>query len=125
MDAPCSGTGTLARNPEIRWRIQPEDLAELHRRQAALLRNALALLSPGGRLVYSTCSLEPEENERVLEEVLPEFAGVRRVKPAMSLKPHLRDDADAAGLFGEDGAFRTFPPEHGTDGFFAVALELK
>ncbi|MFN3324667.1 MAG: transcription antitermination factor NusB [Bryobacteraceae bacterium] len=70
LDAPCSGTGTLGRNPEIRWRIQPKNLVELHARQAALLRNALAHLRPGGRLVYSTCSLEREENEDVLEEVL-------------------------------------------------------
>ncbi len=68
VDAPCSGTGTLARNPEIRWRLRPEDLADLHGRQVALLRNALERLAPGGKLVYSTCSLEREENEEVLEE---------------------------------------------------------
>jgi len=66
VDAPCSGTGTLGRNPEIKWRLRPEDLADLHRRQTALLANAYAALSPGGRLVYSTCSLEPEENEAVI-----------------------------------------------------------
>lgn len=70
LDAPCSGTGTLARNPEIKWSLQSSDLAALHARQAGLLRNALQLLQPGGRLVYSTCSLEPEENEAVVEEVL-------------------------------------------------------
>ncbi len=70
LDAPCSGTGTLGRNPEIKWRLKPEDLASLHARQVRLLRNALDVLAPGGRLVYSTCSLEPEENEQVLEEVL-------------------------------------------------------
>lgn len=70
VDAPCSGTGTLSRNPEIKWRLLPEDLADLHRRQALILRNALDCLAPGGLLVYSTCSLEPEENEEVLEEVL-------------------------------------------------------
>lgn len=66
VDAPCSGTGTLSRNPEIRWRLQPHDL-DLHReRQTAILRNAFACLAPGGRLVYSTCSLEGEENEQVV-----------------------------------------------------------
>lgn len=70
VDAPCSGTGTLARNPEIKWRLRPEDLDDLHKRQAAILRNALPHLAPGGRLVYSTCSLEPEENENVVREVL-------------------------------------------------------
>jgi 16S rRNA (cytosine967-C5)-methyltransferase len=67
VDAPCSGTGTLARNPEIKWRLKPSDIAELHRRQVLLLRNALERLAPGGRLVYSTCSLEREENEDVVE----------------------------------------------------------
>ena len=62
LDAPCSGTGTLARNPEIKWRLTPADLEDLPRRQSALLANALAALAPGGLLVYSTCSLEPEEN---------------------------------------------------------------
>ena len=66
VDAPCSGTGTLGRNPEIKWRLRPDDLADLHRRQRALLANAYALLAPGGLLVYATCSLEPEENQQVL-----------------------------------------------------------
>jgi 16S rRNA (cytosine967-C5)-methyltransferase len=68
VDAPCSGTGTLARNPEIKWRLRPEALAELHGRQVALLGRALERLAPGGRLVYSTCSLEREENEDVVGE---------------------------------------------------------
>jgi 16S rRNA (cytosine967-C5)-methyltransferase len=66
VDAPCSGTGTLGRNPEIKWRLQPDDLARQHDRQVQILHNALGALKPGGRLVYSTCSLEPEENEHVL-----------------------------------------------------------
>jgi 16S rRNA (cytosine967-C5)-methyltransferase len=70
VDAPCSGTGTLARNPEIKWRLRPGDLDRLHEMQAALLRNALERLAPGGRLVYSTCSLERAENEAVVEEIL-------------------------------------------------------
>src|SRR5262245_58671074 len=65
VDAPCSGTGTLARNLAIKWRLTPADLEDLHGRQTAMLRNARALLAPGGRLVYSTCSLEPEENEEI------------------------------------------------------------
>jgi 16S rRNA (cytosine967-C5)-methyltransferase len=69
VDAPCSGTGTLGRNPEIKWRLQPADLPALHRRQVALLGNALERLAPGGRLVYATCSLEREENEEVIAEV--------------------------------------------------------
>ncbi len=69
VDAPCSGTGTLGRNPEIRWRLQPSDLIDLHRKQVRLLRSALEHLCPGGRLVYSTCSLEEEENQLVLQTV--------------------------------------------------------
>ncbi len=66
LDAPCSGTGTLARNPEIKWKLEPEDFSDLRERQIAILRNALEQLVPGGRLVYSTCSLEQEENEDVV-----------------------------------------------------------
>jgi 16S rRNA (cytosine967-C5)-methyltransferase len=69
VDAPCSGTGTLGRNPEIKWRLKPSDLTELHDKQVALLRQAVQHLGPGGRLVYSTCSLEREENELVIQEV--------------------------------------------------------
>jgi 16S rRNA (cytosine967-C5)-methyltransferase len=69
VDAPCSGTGTLARNPEIKWRLRPEDLQDLQGRQQRLLRHAIAVLKPGGRLVYSTCSLEHEENEGVVNAV--------------------------------------------------------
>jgi 16S rRNA (cytosine967-C5)-methyltransferase len=67
LDAPCSGTGTLARNPEIKWRLEPADIEVLHDRQVVLLRRALQALSPGGVLVYSTCSLETEENDGVIE----------------------------------------------------------
>jgi 16S rRNA (cytosine967-C5)-methyltransferase len=66
VDAPCSGTGTLARNPEIKWRLKPEDIVDLQRRQISILRNALDLLAPGGLLVYSTCSLERDENHDVV-----------------------------------------------------------
>jgi 16S rRNA (cytosine967-C5)-methyltransferase len=79
VDAPCTGTGTLARNPEIKWRIQPADLIDLHRRQTAILRNSLQCLAPGGMLVYSTCSLEREENEDVIAEVGGNRAIHRRI----------------------------------------------
>jgi 16S rRNA (cytosine967-C5)-methyltransferase len=67
IDAPCSGTGTLGRNPEIKWRIQPSDIARFPTLQRAILDQALPFLALGGRLVYSTCSLEREENEEVVE----------------------------------------------------------
>jgi len=93
VDAPCSGTGTLARNPEIKWRLRPEDLQAFQTRQARLLSNALAALAPGGRLVYSTCSLEDEENEEV-------------IAPYVALELHRRIPGQDAG-----------------DGFFAAVLE--
>ena len=70
VDAPCSGTGTLAHNPEIKWRLRPRDIETLSRKQAAILARALEALSPGGILVYATCSLEPEENQGVVDQVL-------------------------------------------------------
>ena len=123
VDAPCSGTGTLARNPEIRWRLRPEDLADFHGRQVKLLSNALEQLKPGGRLVYSTCSLEPEENERVVEEVLAGRPDMKCVLGEEALRPHLSDTETVKQLFDEKGFFRTFPREHGTDAFFAAVLE--
>jgi len=123
LDAPCSGTGTLARNPEIRWRLRPEDLAGAHGGQTAMLRGALSRLRQGGRLVYATCSLEPEENDEVVQEALSQDPGVRMVRGEEALRPWLRSGADAADLFDAEGFFRTFPPESGTDGFFAAVLE--
>ncbi|HEV2288461.1 MAG TPA: 16S rRNA (cytosine(967)-C(5))-methyltransferase RsmB [Candidatus Acidoferrales bacterium] len=124
VDAPCSGTGTLARNPEIRWRLTPEGMAELRRQQVALLSSALECLSPDGELVYSTCSLEAEENDEVVREIL-------RAHPDFTMSPiEIPDNALASGvavddLVGADGAFRTFPPHAHTDGFFAVRLRRR
>ena len=87
-DVPCSGTGTLARNPEIKWRLKPEDLADLHGRQVAILRAALAQLAPNGRAVYSTCSLEREENEAVVEEVLSAATNYKLLRCSRRAGPH-------------------------------------
>lgn len=126
VDVPCSGTGTLARHPEIRWKLRLEHLNDLHDRQARLLRNALLLLSERGRLVYSTCSLEPEENESVVEEVLAGAAGTFHVVDSRSsIERLLADSVDAATVASADGFFRTFPPQHGTDGFFAAVIERR
>jgi len=122
IDAPCSGTGTLARNPEIRWRLKAEDLNQAHRSQLAMLRNALAAAGKSARVVYSTCSLEPEENEDVVAEALAEAPDWRVTSAGEALAPHLLESAAAEKFFGADGFFRTFPPEHGTDGFFAAIL---
>ena len=127
VDVPCSGTGTLARNPEIRWRLKPEDLAELQNRQLAILRSALPHLAPGGRLVYSTCSLEREENENVIEQALPETSSIRLLDCRVEL-----DRLKATGdLIERDpqsltrGPYpRTIPGVHSSDGFFAAILEM-
>jgi 16S rRNA (cytosine967-C5)-methyltransferase len=122
VDAPCSGTGTLARNPEIRWRLQEKDLADLHQRQVALIRSPLAHLVPHGSLLYSTCSLEPEENDSVVREVLEtnsRFYSERLRIPRGILAAGVAEES----LIGEDGAFRTFPGVHRTDGFFAALIQ--
>jgi 16S rRNA (cytosine967-C5)-methyltransferase len=128
VDAPCSGTGTLARHPEIRWRLQPEQLPEFHKLQTSLLDAALERLALGGRLVYSTCSLELEENETVVSEALDRNHSIRRVsktEAARSIAPHLVPGAAAASLFDDEGQFRTAPGAFQTDGFFAALLEKK
>ena len=118
-DVPCSGTGTLGRNPEIRARLRPEELTRQAGRQKEILAAALGRLAPGGRLVYSTCSLEPEENERVVAAVSDGFG---RVSIA-DLLPGLPGLAvDGVGMV-RDGALRTLPGVDGCDGFFAVVLE--
>ncbi|MGA9885671.1 MAG: 16S rRNA (cytosine(967)-C(5))-methyltransferase RsmB [Candidatus Acidiferrales bacterium] len=125
VDAPCSGTGTLARHPEIRWRLKQEQLAEFHALQVKLLRIALAQLAPGGRLVYSTCSMEPEENELVIAEVAASDTSVRLVtseESAQIVAPNLAPGIAAKALFDTKGFFRTSPAAQGTDGFFSAVL---
>jgi 16S rRNA (cytosine967-C5)-methyltransferase len=121
-DVPCSGTGTLAGNPEIRHRLKVEELARQAERQRAILEGAAKRLAPGGRLVYSTCSLEREECERVVEAV-----GLRRVSVA-GLLAELGEQGILLGGVElgsavRDGALRTLPGVHGCDGFYAVVLE--
>lgn len=125
-DVPCSGTGTLARNPEIKWRLDAADLGELHQRQVAILRSALGHLEPGGRLVYSTCSLEREENQDVIEEVLAAEKSIR----VLDCRKELERLKASGELVWSDlssltrGAYlRTIPGVHPCDGFFAAILE--
>jgi 16S rRNA (cytosine967-C5)-methyltransferase len=125
-DVPCSGTGTLARNPEIKWRLKLADLDDLQVRQIAILRSALAQLAPGGRLVYSTCSLEREENEAVVETILGNAPQFKIVDCRAELEQLLRagelawNDLDSllAGPY-----LRTLPGTHPCDGFFAAIIE--
>jgi 16S rRNA (cytosine967-C5)-methyltransferase len=128
VDAPCSGTGTLARHPEIRWRFRPDQLAELHGMQVEILSKALASLAGGGRLVYSTCSLEPEENEEVVTEALRENELIRRLTASeigAALEKYLAPGIPSTALVDDSGQFRTLPGEQATDGFFAAVLEHK
>jgi 16S rRNA (cytosine967-C5)-methyltransferase len=117
-DVPCSGTGTLGRNPEIRLRLQAEELARQAARQEIILASALKRLAVGGRLVYSTCSLEPEECEVVVAAVA---SGYRRVDVA-ELVGKVPGLMSAEGLV-VDGALRTLPGVCACDGFYAVVLE--
>jgi 16S rRNA (cytosine967-C5)-methyltransferase len=122
-DVPCSGTGTLGRNPEIKWRLKPEKLAELHELQFAIAENALAQAKPGGLLVYSTCSLEAEENEAVIERLLQgggcEIVPVVEVLDRVPLKQQMRDNMSSI-LSGP--YLRTIPGSQSCDGFFAAVL---
>jgi 16S rRNA (cytosine967-C5)-methyltransferase len=112
VDAPCSGTGTLRRNPEIRWRISPADIHDLAGRQKRLLFNAAGVVKPGGRLIYSTCSVEPDENEAVVQSFLENSKIFQRVE--LKVDDRLRTAV---------GAARTWPQREGTDGFFVCAFE--
>jgi len=127
-DVPCSGTGTLARNPEIKWRLKSADLQDLHQRQVAILRAALRQLAAGGRAVYSTCSLEHEECEAVVDEVLRDEAGYG----LRDCRKELEQLRDSGELVWSDidslltGNFlRTIPGVHPCDGFFAAILERR
>lgn len=102
VDAPCSGTGTLRRNPEIRWRLSTDDILRFSAVQKQFLHNAATVVKPGGRLVYSTCSVEPEENEDVIADFLL-----------------------TNSRFTQLQTHRTFPHREGSDGFFIAILEHK
>jgi 16S rRNA (cytosine967-C5)-methyltransferase len=127
-DVPCSGTGTLARNPEIKWRLKPEDLPDLHIRQVAVLQSALRQLVPGGRVVYSTCTLEPEENDAVVEEILASnqqyrLRDCRTELERLHAAGELALDDFGSLLSGQ--CLRTLPGVHPCDGFFAGIIERK
>jgi 16S rRNA (cytosine967-C5)-methyltransferase len=114
VDAPCSGTGTLRHNPEIRWRITPADIQDLSQRQQQLLLNAARTVKPGGRLVYSTCSVEIDENEDVRQAFLENNQGFKSTELPL-------DTSLMTGV----GVARTWPHREGTDGFFICAFERK
>jgi 16S rRNA (cytosine967-C5)-methyltransferase len=121
VDAPCSGLGTIRRDPDIRWRRHEADLSSLARDELTMLTEASRVVAPGGRLIYATCSSEPEENEGVVADFLranPDFARADP-RPAASLVS--RVDAVAPAL-DADGALRTLPQVHGLEAFYAAIL---
>ena len=124
-DVPCSGTGTLARNPDIKWRIQPSDLLDLQTRQTQILNAAMLRVAPGGRLIYSTCSLEKEENEDVVAQALAADHAFRLLDCGPVLeKLRAQGELVWTGAPLTSGPYlRTLPGIHPCDGFFAALLE--
>jgi 16S rRNA (cytosine967-C5)-methyltransferase len=116
VDAPCSGLGTVRRNPDLKWRQKPEGVVEMAAKQRAILEAAARLIKPGGRLVYATCSLLQEENEAVVDA----FLGAH---PAFVLS-HCGEIFRRQGIELDTGPYyRVFPHSHGMDAFFAAVLE--
>ena len=117
VDAPCSGLGTLRRNPDLKWRQNEASVAELTLKQAAILDAAAKLVRPGGRVVYATCSLLAAENEKIIEAFLashPDFALI----PASTVLAR-------QGIVVDGDMLRLLPHQHHTDGFFAAVLDKK
>lgn len=135
-DVPCTGTGTLARNPEIRHRLQPEELTRQAERQREIVSAGLRLLAPGGRLLYSTCSLEPEENAAVVDACLSSSENSKnqwrkadlreefdRLEREQIVRGEAVDELRSSGF--RDGYLRTVPGLHPCDGFFAALIESR
>lgn len=116
VDAPCSGLGTLRRDPDIKWRCHLDDLPTFARAQRLMLRNAAEAVAPGGRLIYATCSSEPEENEAVARDFAT-TPGFRRVDV------HQAHPALPAEVIDDDGDLRTVPPRHQLEAFYGAVFE--
>ena len=120
VDAPCSGLGTLRRNPDLKWRQSPQAVAELQAKQRAILASAARLVKPGGRLVYATCSLLEAENEVIAAEFAAAHADFKPLDAAEALA---KVQVERTGELVDGGALRLWPHRHATDGFYAVAWE--
>ncbi|NML61335.1 RsmB/NOP family class I SAM-dependent RNA methyltransferase [Massilia sp. RP-1-19] len=118
VDAPCSGLGTLRRNPDVKWRQKPEAVTEMHDKQIAILDGAARLLKGGGRLVYATCSLLDEENNQVVEQFLAAHDDFELV-PMSKVLAEQKIDLEMGDYL------KLLPHKHQTDGFFAAVLERK
>jgi len=116
VDAPCSGLGTLRRNPEIKWRSSPEDVTKCANLQKIILDNAALYVKKGGSLIYSTCTIMPEENEKVIEEFIAHQRNFMCIHPS---------DTINSRVVGDLGYFQSYPHRHGTDGFFGALLRKK
>lgn len=123
VDVPCSGTGTLARNPEIKWKLCQQDFHDLHERQVRILSAALSHLVPGGQLLYSTCSLESIENESVIDEALSNVSGYSLLNCAGELEKLGDELAVAPETLVRNGYLRIIPGMHPCDGFFAAIIK--
>ena len=118
VDAPCSGFGTLRRNPDLKWRQTPSAIGELAAKQARVLAAAATLAKPGGRVVYATCSVLPEENEAIVE-------GFLAAHPQFALGDATAELARAGIALADGPLLRLYPHRHGCDGFFAAVLERR
>jgi 16S rRNA (cytosine967-C5)-methyltransferase len=123
VDAPCSGLGTLRRNPDLKWRQSPQSVEELVVKQAAILASAARLLKPGGRLVYATCSLLEAENEAIA--LAFSAASAREFAPLPAADALARAHVTDAESLVRGDFLRLWPHRHGTDGFFAAVWERR
>ncbi len=123
VDAPCSGLGTLRRNPDLKWRQTPQSVEELRVKQAAILASASRLLKPGGRLVYATCSLLDAENEEIAQAFTAEREREFEVVPALDALTNAH--VAQAETLVRGNYLRLWPHRHGTDGFFAAVWERR
>ena len=121
VDAPCSGLGTLRRNPDLKWRMSAQAVAELNAKQTAILESAARLVKPGGRLVYATCSVLKEENEAIAQAFSAKHPNFVPLSVADTLQALKVPDAATLCKTNSDLYLRLWPHIHGTDGFFAAA----
>ena len=127
VDVPCTGTGTLARNPDIKWRLKEDDIHRLQNYQFEILSAAIRLVTTGGRVIYSTCSLEPEENELLIQRVASANPSLRVIECRGELDRLKRSGdliVDDVSSLLSGPYLRTIPGIHPCDGFFAAILEL-
>jgi 16S rRNA (cytosine967-C5)-methyltransferase len=126
VDAPCSGLGTLRRNPDLKWRQSPQSVMELGQKQASILKSAARLLKPGGRLVYATCSILKQENQEIVQSFLDRHPDFELLDPKVALTaPFPERDGLPVGASTSNFWWQLWPQDVETDGFFAAILQRK